>query len=135
MKNKTFGDKLFIRLEKGEEIVTEVEEILEDEDVTAGSFQGIGAVSKATLGHYSLVSKEYSEKELAQPLEIVSLMGTITEEGIHPHACLGTEEMETYGGHLVEAVVAATCEIIATPAPARLNRYHDEKIGLDLLEI
>lgn len=135
MKNKTIGDKLFIRLEKGEEIVSELERVLEDEEVSAGSFHGIGAVSKATLGHYSLELKDYSEKELNQPLEIVSLQGTVSEDGIHPHVCLGTKGMETYGGHLVEAVVAATCEIIVTPEPGSLDRYHDEGIGLDLLDI
>lgn len=135
MKNKEVGDRLFIRLERGEEIVSELEQVLEDEGIHAGSFQAIGAVSKATLGHYSLESKEYREKELNQPLEIVSLQGTVTGEGVHPHACLGTKDMETYGGHLVEAVVAATCEIIVTPEPGSLDRYHDDEIGLDLLDI
>ncbi|MFB6290285.1 MAG: PPC domain-containing DNA-binding protein [Candidatus Bipolaricaulia bacterium] len=135
MKSKTAGKKLFVRLEKGEEIVANLEEVLKKNGISAGSFQGIGAVSDAKLGHYSLESKQYREKELNQPLEIVSLQGTITEEGIHPHICLGTKEMETYGGHLVEATVAATCEIIVTPASDSLERYHDDEIGLDLLDI
>ncbi|MCF7890425.1 DNA-binding protein [Candidatus Bipolaricaulota bacterium] len=135
MKYKMIGDKLFVRLEEGEEIVSKLEQVLEDEGIHAGSFQGIGAVSKATLGHYSLKSKDYSEQELNQPLEIVSLQGTVSGEGVHPHACLGTKDMETYGGHLVEAVVAATCEVIVKPEPGSLDRYHDEEIGLDLLDI
>lgn len=135
MKTKTIGEKLVIRLEKGEEIVSELEKILEDEGISAGSFQGIGAVSEATLGHYSLETKEYTEKEFPKPLEIVSLQGTVSREGIHPHVCLGTSDMKTYGGHLVEATVAATCEIIVQPAPGSLERYHDEEIGLDLLDI
>ncbi|MBS3735613.1 MAG: PPC domain-containing DNA-binding protein [Candidatus Bipolaricaulota bacterium] len=135
MKYKTIGNKLFVRLEKGEEVVSKLEQILEEEGVHAGSFQGIGAVSKATLGHYSLESKDYSEKELDQPLEIVSLQGTVSGEGVHPHVCLGTKDMKTYGGHLVEAVVAATCEIIVKPEPGGLDRYYDEEIGLDLLEL
>ena len=135
MKYKRIDEKLFIRLEKGEEIVSSLETLLEKEGINAGSLQGIGAVSEATLGHYSLKSKEYSEKELNQPLEIVSLQGTITSEKIHPHVCLGNSEMETYGGHLVEATVAATCEVIVDSAAGSLNRYHDEEIGLDLLDI
>jgi len=135
MKKIKIGDKLVVRLEKGEEIVSNLEQALGKADVRAGSFQAIGAVSEATLGHYSLVSKEYSEREFNQPLEIVSLQGTITGEGVHPHACLGTKDMETFGGHLVEATVAATCEIVVAPEPGSLERYHDEEIGLDLLDI
>jgi len=135
MKYKDIEDKLIVKLEKGEEIVTELEKALEENSIFAGSFQGIGAVSKATLGHYSLESKDYSERELDQPLEIVSLQGTVSREGVHPHICLGTSNMETYGGHLVEATVAATCEIIVHSASGRLDRYHDEEIGLDLLDI
>jgi hypothetical protein len=135
VKKKTIGEKLVVRLEKGEEIVRNLEKVLREEGISAGAFQGIGAVSGATLGHYSLTSKEYREKEFDRPLEIVSLQGTVTEEGIHPHVCLGTKEMKTYGGHLVEATVAATCEVVVTPAPGSLNRYHDEEIGLDLLDI
>ena len=135
MKHTTIDKNLFIRLEKGEEIVSEFEKLLDEKGISAGSFQGIGAVSEATLGHYSLESKDYSEKELNQPLEIVSLQGTVSREGIHPHVCLGTHEMETYGGHLVKATVAATCEIIVSPASGTLTRYHDEEIGLDLLDI
>lgn len=135
MKKKTIGEKLVVRLEKGEEIVRNLEKVLREEGISAGAFQGIGAVSGAILGHYSLRSKEYREKEFDRPLEIVSLQGTVTEEGIHPHVCLGTKEMKTYGGHLVEATVAATCEVVVTPAPGSLNRYHDEEIGLDLLDI
>ena len=135
MKKTNCGENLVIRLEKGEEIVSQLEEIFNKEGINAGFFLGLGAVSEAKLGHYSLATKEYREKVFDRPLEIASLKGTITREGIHPHVCLSDKDMEVYGGHLAEGTVSATCEVVVVPMSGNLKRYHDEEIGLDLLNI
>lgn len=68
--------------------------------------------------------------------EIASLNGNISQmEGkvyLHLHAVIGDEENETRGGHLVEARVSATAEIVITAFEGGVNRRFSEEIGLNL---
>ncbi len=124
-----------MRLERGEEIVKTVEGFLKKERIESGMLWGLGAVDYAKLAHYRVDKKEYSEKEFNEPLEIASLSATITKEGIHAHIVLSDSEMRTYGGHLKEAKIAATGEIIIRKGEASISRKHSEEIGLNLLNI
>lgn len=128
-------NEYLLRLERGEEIVKTVEDFLKKEKIGSGVLWGLGAVDYARLAHYRVDKKEYSEKELRQPLEIASLVGVITKEGIHSHIVLSDSQMKTYGGHLKEARVAATGEIVVQKGAEKIGRKYSEEIGLNLLEI
>lgn len=139
MKHKKLGEKYIIRLFKGEKIIETLTKFLEEESITAAYFSGIGAVIFAELAHYDLEKKEYSSKKFKSPLEIISLAGNISLfEGkpmIHAHISLGDKSMTMFGGHLKEATVAATCEIILKVFEGSLKRKQDEEIGLNLLDL
>ena len=72
----------------------------------------------------------------AEVLKIVSLTGTVNtmndEFYCHLHMSAGNDKGEVFGGHLNQAVVSATCEMVITVIDGRCSRYYDEQIGLNL---
>ena len=73
------------------------------------------------------------------PSAIRSLVGDIAiNEGkpkIHAHAVLGKRDGSTCGGHLIEAEVRPTLEVILTGSPAHLERRVDKEAALALISL
>ena len=137
MHSRKTGGTWIIVLEKGEKVIGMLEDFLERENINAGYFTAIGALSSAELAHYDLERKSYTTRSITEPLEIVSLMGNVGMKGsdriIHSHIAVGTGDMELSGGHLKEAVVAATCEVFLTVIPGSMRRTYSGDIGLNLI--
>ena len=68
--------------------------------------------------------------------EITSLHGTITRKDdkpyLHVHMCAGNETGAVFGGHLSEAYISATAEIIIRKINGQVGRVPDEVTGLNL---
>jgi predicted DNA-binding protein with PD1-like motif len=54
---------------------------------------------------------------------------------IHAHVVVGTSEGAARGGHILEATVWPTLEVIVTESPRHLQRVYDEETGLALIEV
>ncbi len=130
---------IILRIDKGNKIVKNIVKFCSDNEITGAWISGLGAVSKATVGLYDLDTKEYHKKELEGPFEIANLVGNIgvvgNETRAHLHIVLTNSKMQAFGGHLDEATVAATCEIKLEILEVELKREHDDKIGLDLINL
>jgi len=139
MNFKRFGKKYVIRIDKGEKIVETLRKICIENEITHGIISGIGAVSKAKIGLFKPEEKKYFSTELLGDYEIISLNGNITTMNgkvyLHLHINLADEEHKTFGGHLNEAVVSATCEVIIEEIEGSMEREFDEETGLNLLKI
>lgn len=139
MKYKKINDSWVVVLRKDDRIVEKLTEFIKTENIRSGYFNAIGALSSVELAHYNLEKKRYSSKLIDKPLEIVSLMGNIAaKEGeviIHAHIVVGTDQMELYGGHLKEATVAATLEVMFSEFKEVINKEYDENTGLNLMEL
>jgi len=126
----------FLRLDRGEEVLTSLAKFCKKESVFLASVEGIGAVNRATIGIYSVETHEYTKKTLEGPMEILSLLGNVTQKDgetyLHLHIVLADEELKAIGGHLNEAIIAATGEIVIRPINGRVYRQYDEEIGLNL---
>lgn len=131
------GNYYFLRLDAGEEIVSEMKKFCEQQGIRLGTIQAIGAVNKAIVGLYDPMDREYHSQLLEGDLEITSLLGNITTMAgqvyLHLHANLADAEQHTHGGHLNKAVVSATCEAVITVLPGEIERSFDDKIGINLL--
>ncbi|OQX54490.1 MAG: hypothetical protein B5M53_05815 [Candidatus Cloacimonas sp. 4484_209] len=134
---KKIDNNWIVVLKRGEKIIEKLMKFIEKENITSGYLRGIGAVSSIELAHFNLKEKRYSSKKIEEPLEIVSLIGNIAEKEnekfIHCHIAVGNDRMELYGGHLKEAIVSATCEVIVTPFTKKVKRAFDSDTGLFLL--
>lgn len=72
-------------------------------------------------------------------MELLSLIGDIAlKDGkpqVHAHAVVGRRSGAAYGGHLLEARVRPTCELILTESPENLQKRMDPESGLALIKL
>ena len=54
---------------------------------------------------------------------------------LHIHVVVGRADGTAWGGHLMEARVRPTLEVIVTETPAHLRRESDPETGLALIRI
>ena len=136
MEYKRFENTIIARIDRGEEILEQVKEIALKEKIRLASVQALGAINRFTVGVFKTNGKAYLANEFEGSYEIVSLSGTINtmngEFYCHLHMSAGNEKGEVFGGHLNQAFVSATCEMVITVIDGTVDRYYDEEIGLNL---
>ncbi len=139
MKYKRFGEDIAVRLEVGEEVLSSLAELAEREGVTFAEVSGIGAVDEFCVSVFDVKAKKYFDNDFLEPLEIVSMSGTVTEQNgkpyLHLHASAGRADGSVVGGHLKRAVVSATCEIVLHTVYGRVPRFFDDATGLNLMDV
>lgn len=138
MEYRRFGQTIYARIDRGEEILEKVKELAEKEQIRLASVQALGAVGQFTVGVFKTAEKKYMANEFAGDFEIVSLTGTINTMGgafyCHLHMSAGNDKGEVFGGHLNRAVVSATCEMVIQVTEGRVDRRFDEDVGLNLFD-
>ena len=103
--------------EKGDDPVTELGEFARDEQVGAAQFTGVGAFSDLVVGYFDRGRKEYRRIPIPEQVEVLSLAGDIAldEDGepqVHAHVVVGKADGSAHGGHLLEAHVWPTLEVV-----------------------
>lgn len=95
--------------------------------------QGIGSLSKATLRY----AGRADAVELHGDLEILTLAGTVAEQGVHLHISVSDADGRVYGGHLMAgSVVRTTAEVLLALLPGhRFTRELDAVTGYPELRI
>ncbi|MCF7792780.1 MAG: DNA-binding protein [Candidatus Cloacimonetes bacterium] len=139
MKSKRIGNICFIRIDKGEEIISSLKKFCENENIKLGKISGIGATNNVTVGLFEPSKQQYHSNTLKEDFEILSLTGNITtmknEVYLHCHITLANKNHQSFGGHLNSAVVSATCEIVLEVYDGSVDRFFDQESGLNLLDI
>ena len=94
---------------------------------------GIGSLVQANLRFAAAESATL----LVEPLELLSLAGSITPTGAHLHASVSTASGRVLGGHLgYGCLVRTTAEVLIAVLPEwRLSREHDAASGYKELTI
>ena len=137
MEYKRFGNKVIVRLDKGEEIVETLKQLCTKLNIKLGTISGIGATDKVIIGLFDVKTKQYHSKELVGDHEIVPVCGNIStmndEIYLHLHVNLCNAEHNSFGGHLTSAVVSATFEGVIDIIDGEIDRIFDENIQLNLL--
>ncbi len=124
----------------GDEVVSGLTEFAGGNGLDAASFTAIGAFGTATLGYFDLEKSEYEKIPIHEQVEVLSLLGNVAakEDGrplVHAHAVLGTSDGSTRGGHLLEARVRPTLEVVLVESPEHLRRKEDRETGLPLISM
>jgi uncharacterized protein len=75
--------------------------------------------------------------QLPEQIELLSLIGDVAlKDGrpvVHAHVVIGKKDGTAHGGHLLEARVRPTCEVVLTESPAQLQKAIDSESGLALI--
>lgn len=129
------SDRIVVRLDPGDEVIDSLRSLRDELEIDSGFMTGIGAVDRATLGHYDVDEQSYSEETFTGQFEVTSFSGNIGPDKIHAHIELGTESFDTLGGHCSEARVSGTFEIVVLTGETPLTHELDERTGLDVFDL
>lgn len=137
MEYKKFGDDYIICMNRGEELLTDLQEVCEKEKITLGSVQGIGALGEITIGVFDRKQFKYLTETYKGDFEIASCMGDIsTKEGknyLHIHIVIGNvHEGRIYAGHLSKGIISLTGEFIIHKINGIVEREYSKEVGLNL---
>jgi predicted DNA-binding protein with PD1-like motif len=125
--------------DKGDSVLPELETFAREHGITAARFTAIGAFSDVKLGYFDRDRKDYLEIPLAEQVEALSLLGDVAEEKgrpkVHAHVVVGLRDGRTRGGHLLEAHVWPTLEVILDESPEHLRKRSDAETGLALISL
>lgn len=123
----------------GDEVVGELRRFAREEGLTASHFTALGAFREVTLGYFDLAQKEYLPIEIAEQVEVVSLVGDVAladeQPQIHAHVVVAKRDGTAHGGHLLRAYVRPTLELVLVESPAFLRREYDPATGLALIKL
>jgi len=137
--NDTDGQRTFaVVLQTGDEAMGCLQTFVEKERISAAQLTGIGALSDALLNYFDWDTKEYQPIPVDEQVEVASLVGDValSPEGkpaLHVHVVLGRRNGSALAGHLAEAHVRPTLELILTEPPAHLQKAQDPESGLALI--
>jgi predicted DNA-binding protein with PD1-like motif len=139
MEYKQFGDDYIIRMLRGEDILSDIKEVCQNEEITLGLVQGIGALGEVTIGVFDRKQFKYLSESYKGDFEIASCMGNIStqngENYLHLHIVIGNvHENKVYAGHLSKGIVSLTGEFVIHKINGVVERKYSEEVGLNLFK-
>jgi predicted DNA-binding protein with PD1-like motif len=134
------GEKTFALIfDTGDEVMSNLVEFAGSNKLGAARLTAIGAFREVTLGYFDWEKKDYKKIPVREQVEVLSLIGDVAlkdgEPKVHAHVVVGRSDGTTMGGHLIEARVRPTLEVILTESPAHLQKQVDEESGLALIRL
>ena len=144
MKNKLLheelGQKTFaLVFGKGEEVTAALQEFAVTYAISAASLTGVGGFSDLVLGYFDPEQKRYRPITIPEQVELLAFNGNIAEKEakpkVHAHVVVGKSDGTAHGGHLLQAHVWPTLELIVIETARHLRRKMDDESGLALLDL
>lgn len=134
------GQRTFVLIfDSGDEAMSGLVEFAKKNRLGSARIAAIGAFREAVLGYFDWESKEYRKIPVQEQVEVLSLLGDVAlkdgEPAVHAHAVVGRADGSTRGGHLIEAHVRPTLEVMITESPSHLQKRFDPESGLALIRI
>ena len=138
--HETGGARTFaLVFDAGDEVTDGLLRFARAREIGAARFTAIGALREATLGFFSVESKDYKEIPIEEQTEVLSMTGNLAlyegEPKLHAHAVLGRPSGEALGGHVLQAIARPTLEVMLTASPTPLHREIDDVSTLPLLTL
>ncbi|MGI5873359.1 MAG: PPC domain-containing DNA-binding protein [Bacillota bacterium] len=138
MEYKKFGERLYIRVDKGEEIIAAVLSVCRKEGIRSATFSGIGGCRDAEIQTFLPEEGRFETERAEGMLELVSIMGNVMndgEGGLYPHAhglfaFKKNGEHRVIAGHIKSSTVLYTAELELRPVfGGEIRRKHDAETG------
>ena len=126
------------RLTPGTDLQQELKRLTEAHALRAGCILScVGSLSRARLRMPGAVGEAEVFRLFDEPMEIVSLTGTLCPDGLHVHISLARRDGACIGGHLVPGcIVNTTAElVIGELLQVEFRRRRDSATGYDELSV
>jgi predicted DNA-binding protein with PD1-like motif len=124
--------------ETGDEVMQGLLGFARDRSLSAARFTAIGAFSEVVLGYFDWERKDYLHIPVREQVEVLALTGDVAldknEPAVHAHVVVGLRDGSTRGGHVMEARVRPTLEVMLVESPVELRKRIDAESGLALID-
>jgi uncharacterized protein len=143
VKTKVLADAaertIAVVMDPEDEAMAQLRRFVREHGIVAARFTAVGAFSGARLGFFDLQQQDYLPIEVDEQVEVLSMMGDVSlkdgKPDVHAHVVLGRRDGSTVGGHLLEARVLPTLELMLIESPGHLARTHRPEFGLPLIDV
>ena len=129
---------LVLRLTPGEDLRKALDaaftQLQAEQNIQAACvISAVGSLSRAVLRY----AAEPGGTVLEEPLELITLSGTLSADGAHLHASVADARGNVRGGHMMPGcIVRTTAEIVLAPLPGwEFTRAQDAQTGFKELVV
>jgi len=123
---------------QGDEAFSGLLEFAEKYHVTSAHFTAIGALNRATLGWFDPQRKMYKKIPINGQHEVIAMSGDIAlyqgKPVVHTHMVVGSPDGTTRAGHVLDAYVSPTLEVMVTVDPVAMQKRLDPETDLTLID-
>lgn len=123
---------------KGDEAFSGLQDFAERYRIQSAHFTAIGALNGATLAWFDPQRKMYRKIPIVGQVEVVSMIGDIAlyqgKPTVHTHMVVGLPDGTTKGGHVLDARVSPTLEVMVTVGPIAMHKRLDPETDLTLID-
>ena len=125
-------------MDKGDEVLSSISAFAKEQRISAAQITAIGALSDVVLKYFDWDAKEYRPIPVREQVEVASLNGDVAldpegKPAVHIHLVVGRKDGTALAGHLGEAHVRPTLEVIIDEQPSYLQKTSDPESGLALI--
>lgn len=123
---------------QGDEAFSGLLEFAKEQQVTSAHFTAVGAINGATLGYFDPKRKMYKKISINGQHEVIGMSGDVAlyrgNPVVHTHMVVGNADGTTRGGHVLEAFVSPTLEVMVTEDPVIMQKRFDPATDLTLID-
>jgi predicted DNA-binding protein with PD1-like motif len=123
---------------QGDEAFSGLLEFADQYHVTSAHFTAIGALNRATLGWFDPQRKMYRKIPVDGQHEVIGMSGDIAlyqgKPVVHTHMVVGSPDGTTRAGHVLDAYVSPTLEVMVTVDPITMKKRFDPETDLTLID-
>lgn len=138
MDYRKFGDTVYVRMDRDDEIIGNVLDICKKEQISSAIFSGIGGCSEAQIQTFLPETGTFETQTICGMLELVSLTGSVISDDQkelyhHTHGVFSYKDGDKHcvsAGHIKSITVLYTAEIELRPVTGgMISRKSDTETG------
>ncbi len=138
MEYRKYGETYYLRLDRGDEVISGILALCKNENISSAVFTGIGGCSDAEIQTFIPEKGSFETRRIEGMLELASMTGNVItdDEGNyykHVHAVFAyKKDGEHYvaAGHIKSTTVLYTAEIEIRPVNGgEIKRKYNEETG------
>ena len=123
---------------QGDEAFSGLLAFAEKYHVTSAHFTAIGAIDGATVAWFDPQRKMYKKIPIKGQHEVIGMSGDIAlyqgKPVVHTHMVVGSPDGTIHGGHVLDAYVSPTLEVMVTVDPVTMQKRFDPATDLTLID-